>query len=208
MNALPPAGPSDVTGSRSLTSASWPTPGASGAAKAAQHTIRVIRADRYGRLYASEESAEALRTPPKYVRGALLLHAAYESTPAHVGIARNDVVRTLRRHGLTERLDDVRLLVSELVTNAVRHSSGARVTVAARSAPGTLFITVCDDSTAVPLRHRSTPRDEHGRGLVLLDLLAEDWGVALTGHNTKVVWCCFNFTTPVHMSPTVEATAS
>ncbi|MEK2477115.1 ATP-binding protein [Streptomyces noursei] len=156
----------------------------------------------------SEESAEAPRTPPKYVHGVLLLHVAYESAPAHVGTARNDVVRALRCHGITERLDDARLLVSELVTNAVRHSPGAGVSVTARLAPGTLFLAVCDGSTAVPLRHRPTARDEHGRGLVLLDLLADDWGVAVAGRKTKVVWCCLNLAAPAHRSPTADEVTS
>ncbi|AJC60123.1 ATP-binding protein [Streptomyces sp. 769] len=141
----------------------------------------------------------------KHERGLPLMHAAYKSTPAHVRIARNDALQTLRRSGLAHRLHDVRLLVSEVVTNAVQHTCSPSFTVTVHMTHNEVIVAVEDASPEVPLRHRPQTGDEHGRGLVLLDLLADAWGVDITDHGTKVVWCCLDLTTAAsHPSSTQE----
>jgi anti-sigma regulatory factor (Ser/Thr protein kinase) len=92
---------------------------------------------------------------------------------------------------------DVTLLVSELVTNAVVHAHGA-VQLTLAVADGVLEAGVTDASTehAMPRtgrdpRGRAAGRAEDwaegGRGLHMLDALAEDWGVA-TAEKGKQVW--------------------
>ncbi|MFK0297118.1 ATP-binding protein [Streptomyces sp. NPDC090442] len=136
----------------------------------------------------------------------MLLHASYAATPAHVPVARGDVSRTLRRHGITARADDTRLLVSELITNAIGHSPGADVTVTVRSLPGGLVVAVSDACPTPPRRRRPSADDERGRGLQLLELLADAWGFDITSHGTKVVWCRIHLSPPTRIHPEQENT--
>ncbi|GAA2321726.1 ATP-binding protein [Streptomyces kunmingensis] len=115
--------------------------------------------------------------------------------PASVGVARLRVRDHLAVWGHTEpadALDTAILLVSELATNAVRHGPARErefeiaVTVLA---DGSCFIEVSDESTADPeMRPPRAPDDESGRGLHLVDALAEAWGVWHRGRYGKTVW--------------------
>lgn len=71
-------------------------------------------------------------------------------------------------------IDDAELVVSELVTNAVR--AGARtVQVALDLHRGVLELDVTDDGPGWPRLVRPGERDPRGRGLVLVDALADRW---------------------------------
>ncbi|GAA2878656.1 hypothetical protein GCM10010517_40730 [Streptosporangium fragile] len=75
-------------------------------------------------------------------------------------------------------LDDVLLLPSEPVTNAVTHSDSGRsadgrMTVYVARLPGAVHVEVTDDGSAA---HAPEPDDEGGRGLWLVDLVATAWG--------------------------------
>ena len=72
-------------------------------------------------------------------------------------------------------LDSALLVVSELVSNAVRHGGGALALVLELTA-GRVTVSVTDGSTLVP-RRRVDP-GEGGRGLLLIEMLVERWGVA------------------------------
>jgi len=77
-----------------------------------------------------------------------------------------------------QQMRDVRLLVSELVTNAVRHagSGGVRLIVAVTA--GTLRIEVHDRGRGFELKAPPTdPLRASGWGLVLVEELADRWGV-------------------------------
>jgi anti-sigma regulatory factor (Ser/Thr protein kinase) len=85
-------------------------------------------------------------------------------------------------------VDDVVLLVSELVTNAVTHAR-TDASLLLTLAGGVLTIAVGDDSPTQPLvaaRHRLA---EGGRGMVLVERLAEDFGSYPQPDGGKVVWC-------------------
>jgi len=112
-----------------------------------------------------------------------------DSRPASVTIARHAVGRMLRAANLSpsEMAEDVLLLVSELVTNAVLHA-GTDVRVWASAEDGRVVVAVGDDEP------HSGPREAHrgtlatsGRGIWLVDLLASTWGVE-TFESSKVVW--------------------
>ena len=85
--------------------------------------------------------------------------------------------------GLAERvsqelLRDARLLVSELVTNAVRHAEGEIVRLVVRLAGGVLRVEVHDPGRGFALREPSSdPIRSSGWGLVLVEELADRWGV-------------------------------
>lgn len=111
--------------------------------------------------------------------------ANLDPVPASVGLARSLVRESLA--GFDNDARDVALLLtSELVTNAVMHASTeVKVTVAV--ADGVAEVGVTDSSSAVPTMRRSTWRAEGGRGLRLVDLLTQEWGVTpLPGG--KQVW--------------------
>jgi anti-sigma regulatory factor (Ser/Thr protein kinase) len=78
------------------------------------------------------------------------------------------------------------LVVSELVTNAIRQADGpVRVRLAAE--PGELLVEVFDSGHRLPIPSDGDPQSTRGRGLQLIDALCEDWGVReeLRG---KTVW--------------------
>jgi DNA-binding response OmpR family regulator/anti-sigma regulatory factor (Ser/Thr protein kinase) len=87
----------------------------------------------------------------------------------------------------TGLLDDVVLLVSELVTNAVIHGRPP-IELRLRSSGGQIVLEVRDCATYLPRRLRPTPEDEHGRGLQLVALIADRWGTRPTPDG-KSVWC-------------------
>jgi anti-sigma regulatory factor (Ser/Thr protein kinase) len=80
-----------------------------------------------------------------------------------------------------ERMRDVRLLVSELVTNAVRHAEGAAVRLIVSMTAGVLRVEVHDLGPGFELRPPPTnPLRASGWGLVLVAELADRWGVEVT----------------------------
>ncbi|MGN6331208.1 MAG: SpoIIE family protein phosphatase [Motilibacteraceae bacterium] len=88
-------------------------------------------------------------------------------------------------------VDDVELLASELVTNAVLHGRPP-LAVHLRLDPGRhLVLEVADHAFHLPRRMRAGSDDEHGRGLELVALLADRWGVRPTARG-KVVWVSFD----------------
>lgn len=101
-----------------------------------------------------------------------------EPDTASAGEARRFVDTILEQWDCQALLDDVQLLVSELVTNAVVHA-GSDAQVAVRLLPDALRIEVVDrEPEPLPAPKRpSRPDAESGRGLFLVEQLAAAWGV-------------------------------
>lgn len=78
------------------------------------------------------------------------------------------------------------LLTSEIVTNAVLHAR-TPIDVAVQIAPGRVRVEVADRSPVLPVTKHYDRSAETGRGLVLLEALASDWGVE-AAPGGKVVW--------------------
>jgi len=89
-----------------------------------------------------------------------------------------------------EIAEDVRLLVSELVTNSLRHAglpNAATVRVSAQLADGVLRLEVEDGGTGGAVSRRKPNRDRGGGfGLNIVDALAARWGVERDG--STLVW--------------------
>ena len=103
-----------------------------------------------------------------------------EPRPSAISGARRALLN-LREHLDANTLDDVRLLVSELVTNSVRHSSAAAeepVSVDVSVTSSRVRIEVTDRGAGFDPGQRS---DRHGQasgwGLMLVERLADRWGV-------------------------------
>ncbi|GAQ52321.1 ATP-binding protein [Streptomyces acidiscabies] len=112
----------------------------------------------------------------------------------HVPTARHRIQKTLADWGVDPDLSDaITLAANELVTNSVAHCKIplARIEITLRLTPDTLHLTVADpDRDHLPHLTPVTLEDEGGRGLILVDRLASDWGHA-TGPYTKHVWATF-----------------
>ena len=100
--------------------------------------------------------------------------------------ARSLIREPLERWKLGELIPTTELLVSELVTNAIRHATGD---VTLRMVlEGSLVCEVLDGSAALP-RLRHAGRDEEcGRGLEVVSQFAQRWGARRTPQG-KIVWC-------------------
>ncbi|MCX5397201.1 ATP-binding protein [Streptomyces sp. NBC_00102] len=84
-------------------------------------------------------------------------------------------------------VQDVAVVVSELVTNAIEHGHGAVGFRLSLTGEGLLLEVV--DGNPAPARLRpAAADDEHGRGLLLVSCLAADWGVSEDGRTT---WAFF-----------------
>ncbi|MFF3767693.1 SpoIIE family protein phosphatase [Streptomyces sp. NPDC001922] len=105
--------------------------------------------------------------------------------PAAVGDARAKVARQLVTWGLSDHGFATELVVSELVTNAIRHAGGPlRLRMIRERA---LICEVSDGSSTSPhLRHARTT-DEGGRGLFLVAQLTQRWGTRYTPEG-KTIW--------------------
>ncbi|MGW1895051.1 SpoIIE family protein phosphatase [Streptomyces sp. NPDC002004] len=105
--------------------------------------------------------------------------------PSFVAEARALAQRQLEEWGLEELAFPLELIVSELVTNAVRHASGPiRLRLIRQNV---LVCEVADTSSTAPrLRHARTT-DEGGRGLFLVAQLAQRWGTRYTAEG-KIIW--------------------
>jgi anti-sigma regulatory factor (Ser/Thr protein kinase) len=84
--------------------------------------------------------------------------------------------------------DTAELLVSELVTNALRHGEGPMIRLTLSCRLGALHCEVEDASSARPAVCRGDNEEgESGRGLLLVEHLAARWGSRLSGRG-KTVW--------------------
>ncbi|WP_244178913.1 ATP-binding protein [Streptomyces rubellomurinus] len=111
------------------------------------------------------------------------------SRPASAKVARRLVLSALASWGLHQHLEAGELLTSELVANAVRHAGGRTIGLYVGRKPGWVRIEVRDSSRSLPCMILAEPRpvNERGRGLKVVDDLADRWGADLLPRG-KGVW--------------------
>ncbi|MGW0765656.1 SpoIIE family protein phosphatase [Streptomyces sp. NPDC002676] len=108
-----------------------------------------------------------------------------QSDPAAVSQVRASVTRQLAEWGLDELEFTTELILSELVTNAIRYG---RAPIGVRLLRDrTLICEVSDRSTTSPHLRYAATTDEGGRGLFLVAQLAERWGTRYTADG-KIIW--------------------
>lgn len=88
----------------------------------------------------------------------------------------------------TEVVEEAQLLVSELVTNAVRHGSPPIELQVRCAGDDALEIRVRDANPAPPERRAVNLDAEGGRGLMLVDLVSQTWGSDQNPDDGKSVW--------------------
>jgi anti-sigma regulatory factor (Ser/Thr protein kinase) len=83
--------------------------------------------------------------------------------------------------------ETLRLLVTELVANSVRHAKADAVTLRVVVGPSAVRTEVTDSGPGFDPSRTGSPRDDHtGWGLFLVERLADRWGVAKAGEATRV----------------------
>ena len=106
------------------------------------------------------------------------LHIRHCARPAAIGRARRDVEDALDGAAVDQSTSgDLMLLVSELVTNAVRHARGEEFEVRLEVRPDLLRLEVHDEGTGFAPRIAPNGDAGGGYGLFIVDRLADRWGV-------------------------------
>jgi anti-sigma regulatory factor (Ser/Thr protein kinase) len=119
----------------------------------------------------------------------------YETTlaaqPVSAPRARAFVCRHLVAHGLGYLVDPVRLVVSELATDAVVHARGS-FTVTLSCTERTVLLEVRDKAPEprVPAQVQRTGLSQ--RGVRIVQIISTDWGVVSDGPGVLTVWASFD----------------
>ena len=124
---------------------------------------------------------------------------ALGANPGSVRAARDFTVATLPRWGMAERSPDIAIVVSELLTNALRHARPGSGDTRPRQPirlgllqPGPCVLCAVDDpSEAAPAPRAPGSLAETGRGLHIIRALSDQWGCTTPSETGKVVWALF-----------------
>jgi anti-sigma regulatory factor (Ser/Thr protein kinase) len=121
------------------------------------------------------------------------------AVPESVKEARDFARSVLLSWGLAGMYDDVRLVVSELVTNALRYaaayaadrSGDTPIRLSLLRTGGRLTCAVTDPCDQIPVRREPDWVAQSGRGLHLVEAFSHSWNWAPLSSHGKVVWACF-----------------
>jgi hypothetical protein len=120
--------------------------------------------------------------------------------PGSISAARRFTSLTMRRWGVAHRESDIAVVVSELLSNAVRHGvpplqscdRSRPIRLGLLHAGPSVMCAVADPSDELPVPREPCWLDESGRGLHVIASLSDLWGsCAAPGEPGKVVWACF-----------------
>lgn len=140
--------------------------------------------------YKDDVTLLLVRTPAHPGPRATLEVAAHATS---VPNTRHFVEACLAGWGVDPDLTEVaRLVASELVTNGLTHGSG-RLVIRLRLGPQHVCLEVDDEGPSFPEPRTADDDDEGGRGLQLVEALADSWGTRPLDHG-KSVWCMIGLT--------------
>lgn len=111
---------------------------------------------------------------------------SFKAEPASIAAARKfaaDLVVPVH----PDLSDAVSLMVSELATNAVLHGQSTYV-VGVETLTTSVHVEVSDMGPGVPVRTEALPTVGRGRGLAIVDVIADSWGVVQGESPGKTVW--------------------
>ncbi len=97
--------------------------------------------------------------------------------PASAGLARDFVSLQLSSHNLLDLVQDIRVVVSELATNALLHAQTPFVVTLSMTG-GMVLLTLQDGSQLLPIQSAASVTDLNGRGLMIVELLSHEWGIS------------------------------
>lgn len=149
---------------------------------------------------ADSASADSGRCGPSWTSAPLVAMRTPPPVAHSVAAARAFTLRTLQRWGVTDCADDVAAVLSELLTNALRHAlpgpdapdeiSGLGPIRLGLLHPGPCVLcAVADPSDQVPVPRQPDWQAETGRGLQVVTSLSHRWGYCpAPGEHGKVVW--------------------
>lgn len=117
-----------------------------------------------------------------------------------VRTARDFATATVQRWGVAERCDDVGVVVSELLTNALAHAlptprparAGRAIQLGLLQPGPCVLCMVADPSQQPPVLKHPGALTETGRGLHLVTAFSDGWGYTLLGDLGKAVWAMFS----------------
>jgi anti-sigma regulatory factor (Ser/Thr protein kinase) len=117
-----------------------------------------------------------------------------------VRAGRDFTIATMQRWGAAERADDIAMVVSELLTNALRHAlpdvgrvpRPGSVRLALLQPGRCVLCAVADPSPKTPTPRQPEILGEGGRGLHVISALSDIWGCTPPSHAGKVVWALFS----------------
>ncbi|MFD9333981.1 SpoIIE family protein phosphatase [Streptomyces sp. NPDC060028] len=110
--------------------------------------------------------------------------------PDAPAMARHLIRAAVAAWGAWDQADEIELAADELMTNALVHTDGVGHVSMRLTPEGRIRIEVEDTSSALPRRREADDWAVSGRGLMLVDRLADSWGVEPRGGG-KCVWCEF-----------------
>ncbi|MEU6892669.1 SpoIIE family protein phosphatase [Streptomyces sp. NPDC046557] len=127
--------------------------------------------------------------------GGPLRHRLDPGDPAAPAHARHLIRAAAQAWGARARADEIVLAADELMTNALVHTDGGGHVGMRQTAQGRIRVEVEDSSSALPHRREAGEWAMSGRGLLLVEGLADAWGVEPRGAG-KCVWCEFEVPPP------------
>jgi anti-sigma regulatory factor (Ser/Thr protein kinase) len=116
-----------------------------------------------------------------------IAHHRLEATAQAPQRARSLLETGLADFATLEERESAQLLISELVTNALRHTDSEVILIDV-GVDGCIRVGVTDESPRLPQRRLTRHNDEEGRGLMIVEALAERWGIDPLAGNGKRIW--------------------
>jgi serine phosphatase RsbU (regulator of sigma subunit)/anti-sigma regulatory factor (Ser/Thr protein kinase) len=116
--------------------------------------------------------------------------AISQADPERISDARHQLRALLHDWPDEDQIDSAVLMVSEMITNVLVHTDGDALVsaeTAGESGGRTLRVEVADTSDELPHRRKPGEMASSGRGLVLMEVLADEWGVDPRGDG-KMIW--------------------
>jgi anti-sigma regulatory factor (Ser/Thr protein kinase) len=116
-----------------------------------------------------------------------LFQGAFGPDTESAGLARQMVTEALRAWSLAELCEDVEQVTAELIANALLGGIYL-VTISFEVTTNSVHLAVQDNRPGEPELKQAGDEDESGRGLMIVEALADEWGYI---ENEKIVWARF-----------------
>jgi len=129
--------------------------------------------------------------PPATVPDWSHFSAILAPEPGSAAKSRAFVSRHLAEHQLPHLEDNIRLVASELATNAVVHAQTPFTMTLSRTGSRVL-LSATDSAPRAPRRRSPRVGDEGGYGLIIMELLSLAWGVTRDENQVKTIWASFD----------------